>query len=133
MSVTQRLLEKIVTAVTVAGEETRASIAAGLGETRNALRIDAARAAQVYPNTMLNGGRCRVVGWSVRETTGSAPATVTLYDSRDGSGDVVATWNVPSGSASNHGIPGPGVTATEALFVAVTGAVSGAVDLGVVD
>jgi hypothetical protein len=133
VSIVHKLLENIAEKVVLSGENVRDEIRAGLQQTRNSLRITGARNAPVYPNTVLNAGAARLTGWSLRETSGTNPATVTLYDSRDTSGDVLAVLNLPAGATSNHGLPGSGVTATEAVFVAVTGAVLGSLYLGAVD
>jgi hypothetical protein len=133
VSVVNKLLESIAEKVVLSGEAVRDEIRAGLQQTRNALRITGARNAPIYPNTVLNAAPARVVGWSIRETSGTNPATITLYDSRDTSGDVLAVLNLPAGATSNHGLPSSGVTATEAVYIAVTGAVLGSVYLGAVD
>jgi hypothetical protein len=133
VSIVNRLLENIAEKVTLSGELVRDEIRAGLSQTRNALRVQGATARPIYPNTVAHAGPARLVGWSFRETTGSAPATVTVYDSRDASGDVLATVNVAAGASSNHGVPVSGVSAGEAVFVAVTGAVLGSIYLGAVD
>jgi len=133
VSIVNRLLENIAEKVTLSGELVRDEIRAGLSQTRNALRVQGASARPVYPNSLVHGGPSRLVGWSLRETSGSAPATVTVYDSRDASGDVLATVTVAAGATSNHGLPVSGVSAGEAVFVAVTGAVLGSLYLGAVD
>lgn len=135
MSVTQKLLERIAEAVTTAGETVRSEIQAGLAQTRNGLTVRAAALRPVYPNTVTNAGTGRLIGWSLRETSGTNPVVVTLYDSRDNSGDVVAQVSLAAGAVSNHGLPGAGVSFGEALFAEVTGAgtVRGPVYLGAVD
>jgi hypothetical protein len=129
----EKLAEKFGEQQAVAAETIRASIAAGLAETRNALRVTGARNVPVYANTPLNSGPARLVGWSLRETSGAA-AQVTVYDARTADGDVLAVLNLPANGASNHGLPGPGVTATEAVYFAVSGGtVQGSLYLGAVD
>lgn len=124
---TERLVGEIATL--------RADFSAGLAETRNAVRITGARN---YP--LVNGGGLvstgrggRLVGWSVRESSGSNPATVTVYDGRDTSGDVLATFTLPAGASSNAALPAPGVSYADGLFVATAGAVVGSVYFGAVD
>jgi hypothetical protein len=120
----------------IAGSEQRilSRVAAGLTETRNGLRVAAARPVPIIPNRPVNSGPARLVGWSVRASGG--PATLTVYDSRDDSGDVLAVVQLATdGATGNHWMGPAGVSAGEAVSVYVTGAgtVTGSLYLGSVD
>lgn len=112
-------------------DELRATIAAGLAETNNALRLQGARNRPIYPNSVAWAGSGRLVGWSL--AGGASGGTVTVYDSRDTFGEVLAVVQLDANKTSNHGLPGGGVSITEACFVAVTGTVTGSLYLGAVD
>lgn len=75
----------------------------------------------------------RLVGWSVRETSGAAAATVRLFDGRDTSGTLLATLQLTSGQSHQNWLGGSGVSITDALYVDITGQIEGSVYLGAVD
>jgi hypothetical protein len=127
----EKIADKLGELFALQEERTRTQIAAGLVETRNALRLRGARSVPVAGSQLVNGGPGRLTGWSLRAAAG-APADVTFRDSRDAFGDPVAVVTIPAGATSNHALPG--VSVTEALYIDVTaGAVSGSVHLGAVD
>jgi hypothetical protein len=113
------------------GDRIRDEIRAGLEQTNNALRLQGARNRPIYPNTVAWAGSGRLVGWSI--AGGASGGTVTVYDSRDTSGEVLAVVAVGADETHNHGLPGGGVSVTEACFVAVTGSVTGSLYLGAKD
>jgi hypothetical protein len=131
-------LSHLSAAVTLEAARTREAYAFGLSEFRNGLRITGAsfRAVPVAGGVVYGGER-RLVGWSLRETGGTNPVNVDLYDGRspgDG-GNLVATVNVPAGRSDVHSIMPAGVSFTEGLYAVVSGGgvLSGSVWLGAVD
>ena len=136
MGLAESIADKLGELFALQEERTRSQIAAGLVETRNALRLLGARSVPLnsYAGTQsVWAGPGRLVGWSVRANGG--PASLTFYDGRpDALGDVVAVLNLSGdGVASNHGAAGAGISITEACSVVVTGNVTGAVYLGAKD
>lgn len=113
----------------------RAEFRAGLTQTANALRITAARPQVLNPNGLNSNGAGRLVGWSLRETSGSAPAVVTLYAARDGGdpGAVVAVVALAAGASTLWAPGSPGVSFGDGLFAVTTGAVAGPLYFGAVD
>ncbi len=110
-------------------ERTRAQIAAGLIETRNALRLQGARSESLDRSRQVSGGNARLVGWSLRAAGGAA--TVTLHDGRvESLGDVLASVGLAADGASSTEWLGGGVSITEGCYAVVTGNVSGAIYLG---
>lgn len=75
-----------------------------------------------------SGGR--LVGWSLRETSGEAPAVVRLYDGRSADAPLVAVVAVGQGLAETQWMAPGGISLTEGLFVELVGAIEGAVFLG---
>ena len=78
-------------------------------------------------------GPGRLVGWSLTATTNDV--TVTLRDSRDTTGDPIATIVVKAGSDAQQWAGPGGVSFGEGLYADVSGAgtLTGAVWLGAVD
>lgn len=114
-------------------------MASGLSEFHNGNRVTAARYADVTRRQVSNG-RGRLVGWSMRNSHATDPLTVTIRDSRDAAGDVMATFTLAAGAGSTHQLGVAGVSFGEGLFLdvtgpaaAVAGSLVGAVWLGVVD
>jgi hypothetical protein len=133
-------LEHVAATVALEGARTRSEVAAGLAETQRGQRVDGA-AYRPLPAAggVVYGGSRRLVGWTVRETGGTNPASVDLYDGGDaGAVDparLVATFTVPAGgSIAHHAMPA-GVAFVDGLFAVVsgTGVLRGAVHLGAVD
>jgi hypothetical protein len=116
--------------------QVRAEFSAGLKETRNALRITGARPFPVYGSIRAANSAGRLAGWTFRETSGTGPATVSIYEGNDASDPqtLVATFTLTAGASLPGALPAPGVSFGEVgLFVAVTGAVAGVLYLGAVD
>lgn len=133
MSTTEKIADRLGELFALQGERIRATIAAGLVETKNALRLRGARVVGVIPNAPLVPAACRLVGWSLRAGSGG-PAVLALYDAREAFGEPVAVVTIPADGTDNHSFPGGGVSITEALFFAVTsGTVAGSLYLGAVD
>lgn len=110
-----------------------AKVAAGLGEFHNGQRITAARYVDVG-RRLVSTGSGRLVGWSVRNAHATDTVTVTVRNSRDASGDVMATFALDAGEDSTVWLGPGGVDFGEALYLEVDGGqLVGAVWLGVVD
>lgn len=111
-------------------------LSAGLAEFHAGNRLTAARYVDVS-RRLVSTGSGRLVGWSLRNTHAADPLVVTVRNSRDASGDVVATLGLSAGQSSTVWLGPGGVDFGEALFLDVTGAgalsLVGAVWLGVVD
>lgn len=61
-----------------------------------------------------------VAWWSFTETTGAAPASLTVYDGADTTGQELATINLPAGGSVRDQLGPRGLFCTRALSVAVT-------------
>lgn len=134
MNLTEKMLEALTQLQTTL-ERDRAAIQAALAETTNANRLRGARPvpAGAAGRPLLWAGPGRLVGWSLTATGGAVE--VTLRDSRDTTGDPVATIAIAAGGhAALWAGPG-GVSFGEGLFADVTGAgtLAGAIWLGAVD
>ena len=102
-------------------------------KTTNAIRRVGAESRQIIGG---NSGRLsnsvgRLAGWAIRETSGTAAATVHLRDGFDASGDLLATIRLgTAGSNVQWLLPG-GVAFTAGLYVEVaTGQIEGCIWLG---
>jgi hypothetical protein len=130
-------LEHLGSAVSLEAERTRLAMAAGLKDTRNGLRVDgsAYRSIPAAGGLVYNGSK-RLVGWSARETSGTNPVNVDIYDGRS-PGDfsnLVATIHLDAGKSETVPIR-PGVSFGEGLFAVVSGGgtLSGTAWIGAVD
>lgn len=75
-------------------------------------------------SNQLIAGKARLVGWSLRETTGAAAASVNFTSG----GNVIATSAMPSGTSDNHYPPGGGIIASSDISITVlAGSFTGAV------
>lgn len=134
MSVTQKLLEKIVGAIERAEESVRNDVRAGLAETNRAVRLTGARYLPLPASAQLMwGGQGRLVGWSAQATGG--PVRLVLRDGRDTSADVVAVVDLADGEHDRTWFGPGGVSFGEALYCerTGTGGITGALYLGAVD
>lgn len=110
---------------------------ADLAESLNGVALRAARPVSVgtggTPRPLSSPGR--IVGWSLKETSGAAAAYVRVWDSREaGSGQLLACIALAQGTSVNHSTPGAGINVSDAVCVeVVTGAVEGVLYLGGVD
>ena len=92
-----------------------------LAETLGGVMLRAARPVQVLTTTsgtarpLSSPGR--LVGWSMRETGGAAPAVVRLYDGRDNAAPLVASLSLPQGSDRIAWLAPGGVSLQEGLYV----------------
>lgn len=69
-----------------------------------------------------------VTGWSFKETTGAAPATLELYDGRNINSTFVAAINLAAGESTRDLLAGNGLACEVGIFVArLTGSIKGAV------
>lgn len=141
MSITEKWADGLAERFGTELEKVRAEIRAGLAETRNAMRVGGHRSAPLLPNALASTSGGRLVGWSIRETSGTNPVVVTLYDGRDVTADVLAVVPLPAGGAATASLGLPGVSFGDGLYVgtstapgsATAGAAAGAVWFGSVD
>jgi hypothetical protein len=123
-------------------ERIHLSLAAGLAEYANAVRVTGSRVVSLPglpaagTTGLLWGGRCRVAGWSIRAVGGAA--VLTLRDGRDVSSPVVAAPTIGGDGQSTTAWFGPaGLTIGDALSfdatVAGGGTLVGAVYLAAID
>lgn len=136
MSAIDTAFEKLAERFGLELAQVRAEFSAGLKETRNALRITGARPFPIYGSQRAANAAGRLAGATFRETSGAAPATVSIYEGTDASDPqtLLATLSLTAGASLPVGLPSPGVSFGEVgLFVAVTGAVAGVLYLGSVD
>lgn len=84
-------------------------------------------ADQIIYDPQAPGGVARFYGWSVRETVGTAAATVTFHSGTDATGPIIAVVELPASESSTEELPG--VQSSGGLFVEIvgTGTVEGAV------
>lgn len=134
MSVFEKGADALVERFGLEFERLRDEVRAGLSQTRNALRVSGHRPVPIIANATATTEAGRLVGWTIRETSGTNPATVEVYGSRgDASGDLLLTIQLTAGTSTTHIGGLPGVSFGDGAFVAVTGAVKGSLFLGVVD
>lgn len=70
----------------------------------------------------------KVIGWSLRETTGAAAAVVQLFSGGGAGGTQIAELSFATGEDRTHTIPNGGLLVNAGLFLAVVaGTVRGAV------
>ena len=108
----------------------QADIAESLGGVmlRGARPVPIGTAPGGSPHPLTSPGR--LVGWSVRETSGADAAVVALWDAREAGSRPLAYISL-AGGASDTRMLSPGVSVVDALFVeVVSGAVEGVVYLG---
>jgi hypothetical protein len=123
-------LEAHYTAIVLALEHGLDAIRAELVPSRNAVPLRGAEYRSLYANAgagvrvMAAGGR--LAGYSVRETTGAAPAVIRLRDGADVAGDLVATIALTQGQSLTAWLMPTGISLTYGLFAeVVTGAIEG--------
>lgn len=111
----------------------QADLAASLGGVmlRGALPIAIGSAPGGSTRPLSSPGR--VVGWSLLETSGTAAATVTLWDGREAGSRPLAYLHVGAGLADTQWLGGGGISVTDALLIDISGAVAGVLYLGAVD
>ena len=72
------------------------------------------------------GGPALLFGWSLRESTGAAPAQLDVYDGADQTGQLVATITLTAGQSTRDWLGLPGLYCRRGLYVnAVSGSVTG--------
>lgn len=142
MSAAQQFVDKVAEHVSLEGARVREEFRAGLAETRNAVKVRGARLVPLYGQTgVVAGGSGRLVGWTVRETGGTAGAVLTIYSGRDATADVLGVVVLPAGGGQTLGLPGAGVFWEDGVSFAVTappgagtpGTVAGSLYVGSVD
>lgn len=71
---------------------------------------------------------CRVVGWSLRESTGSANAALEFYDGPSEAAQIIGTVGLAQGMSDTQHLAEGGVRCRRGLFVEmITGSITGAV------
>lgn len=76
----------------------------------------------------LIGRECRLYGWSLGETSGSAAANVVLYDGASNNGNIIAPISLPQGSSSFAWFGQPGLRVRQGVYLnLVSGAVFGSI------
>lgn len=129
-NVVEKWFDKLGDRIAEEGSRVRAVIAAGLAETVNGLRVTAARPQPILPNAV-NGGRGRLVGWSLKA---GAAGTVTLYAARAVDPQAVLAVIPLAAGAGDTKLPtGSGVSFGDGLYVDGPADVTGALYFGVVD
>jgi hypothetical protein len=92
---------------------------ADLAETLGGIMLRAVRPVSltVLP-TQASGSPGRLVGWSLRETSGTKPFAVRFHNGDSTGSDVVAVGGGAAGGIDTRIFPAGGVSFTEGLFVA---------------
>lgn len=111
----------------------QADLAASLGGVmlRGALPVPIGAAPGGSTRPLSSPGR--VVGWSVLETSGAAPATVTVWDGREAGSKPLAYIHLASGLGETIWLGQAGISVTDALLIDISGTVEGVLYLGGVD
>lgn len=135
MSIQEQLVN-VLERVSTTLDRQHAAFQAAAAETANANRLRAARACPAPGDggrPLLWAGPARLVGWSLHAVGGDVVVTVT--DSRDGTGDSVASIALIQGQSQAAWFGPGGISAGEGLFADVSGAgtLAGAFWLGAVD
>jgi len=115
-------------------ERTRDALAVGLQAFHNGQRLQGARATDVGPGGRRGTtGSGRLVGWSLRAVGGAL--AVTLRDSRDDSGEVLATINLAADATHTVWLGPGGISFSEGVRIVQSGAgtLEGAIYTGAVD
>lgn len=69
-----------------------------------------------------------LIGWSLKETTGAAAATVNIYNGTSNKGTLVAALAIPSGSTDRYSLDMFGVYCDSGIYLdVVSGSVTGSV------
>jgi hypothetical protein len=134
-------VEQLTTTVTEDGARTRAALEAGMAQTQRGLRIDGAapRPLPTVTGLLYAGGPKRLVGWTARETGGTNPVSVDLYDGGDGGAvdpaRLVASFTCLAGGESKQAFMPAGISFGEGLYAVVsgTGVIRGTALIGAVD
>jgi len=107
------------------------TLRAELVRSRNAVRLSGAEyrslvAVSGGPGVRVMSSPGRIAGFSVRETTGAAPALVKLHDGPDIGGDLVMTISLSAGESARDWFWPGGISLTYGLFAEIaTGAIEG--------
>lgn len=111
----------------------QADLAASLGGVmlRGALPVPIGAAPGGSTRPLSSPGR--VVGWSILETSGTNPATVTVWDGREAGSKPLAYIHVGAGLAETAWFGQAGISVTDALLIDISGTVEGVLYLGAVD
>lgn len=72
-------------------------------------------------------GEGEYLGFSLRETSGSAAATVVLFDNTAASGSILEEIQLAQGASQTVNYPRPGRQVTTGIFAQITGAATGAI------
>lgn len=134
----QEDLTEAIGRIPLAFEQLRSELQTGLAQFHNGVRLRGARSKPVGAggSPMVWAGPGRLVGWSVHNT-GATVATLTLRDSRDATGEIVAVVELQAagvhGSDYSLWAGDGGISFGEGLYAVVTGTIEGAVWVGAVD
>jgi hypothetical protein len=112
-----------------------AQMQADLAQSLGGIMLRAARAVPVGTadggTSMVSSSPGRLVGWSLRETTGSAGFTVRLRNGTDSGQPLIACVAGAAGAVDTRFLAPGGVSFTEGLYVEIlSGTVEGVVYLG---
>jgi len=131
-------LASIPAELTLGLDRIKDELRVGLTEFHNGMALQGARYVTVGAGggrSLASAGAGRLVGWSVRAITGAV--TVTLSDSRDGTGEIFATIEIAAGASDTRWFGPGGISFGDGLYVLVStttgGVIQGAVWLGAVD
>lgn len=82
--------------------------------------------ATVTTSKLVNGGQARLMGWCLIETTGSAAASLDMYDGGDSSGQLIGPISLTASQSTRDWLSGEGIRLRRGLFVNVlSGSVRG--------
>ncbi|MBN9327983.1 MAG: hypothetical protein J0I87_13860 [Cellulomonas sp.] len=133
MSLQEQLAQHLAHVIELV-ETDHEKIAAALVQTNNGNRLRAARPlpAGIGGRPLLWAGAGWLVGWAL---TATATTTITLRDSRDTTGDAIASIAIAAGGSAQLWMGPGGVSFGEGLFVdaAIGSVFTGSIWLGAVD
>lgn len=118
-------IEKLVAHLIAEGEHTRDALRALMQATDRGRRLQGARvlpvpaAGAATSGTLLWGGAGRLMGWTLRNSTGTGSLVVNLYDGNDNGGQLVATTTLAATPQPPAWFGPSGLSVTEKLSVEV--------------
>lgn len=124
----------LISTVENEGERTRAALSAALQATQRGNRLQGALSRPVTANQVNYAGAGRLVGWSIRASGGEV--ILDLYDGPNADPNrYVGSIDLASGSSQTVSMAPGGISITEQLYVAASGAGTplGALWIGAVD
>ena len=87
------------------------------------------RAKPVTATATVRAGAGNYCGFSFRETTGAATATIVIYDATSATGTILDTIQLAQGESAREFYPG-GIICENGIHAVVTGTIQGSIRTG---